>query len=538
MAPIIRTCKAFAAIAGLALGAPAFAAQDAGDLFWTAQRQEIAGRSDEALKSYARLLTRTPDSETAANSLLAAAVHEGSFADALAAVKAAQRAGQADSDAPLMLFADAFRRRKWPDAERALADLDAAGDFSFMMPMLRGWLNVAQNRDSGVSAQTLQTSGLAAYYSDDQLVYFDLADGNIVQAKLRLRNFRGYNEPYGRFLAGHAMGEFSRAGDAEFASALGQQIGLDAGNYATPRMTAELGLAMLFARLGLALDEQRQAPKGLYFARIANWIAPSSDAAKLALAELLERQDQKAKASALLKGIMPASPFWFPAVANQTELAATADEAAAIARAASESQPASSQLKLLYAQTLEKAGRSDLAVGVYRSLLDQDKAGAQAARRALYLLLLASALDANGDWNGARLALEDAVQLDPRNPQILNYLGYSLLERRIDVARGFDLVAQAHQIAPQSAAITDSLGWAHFLKGDVESAIPLLERAVKAAIADPAINEHLGDAYWAAGRRSEARFAWKAAALSAEAKAVERLAQKIDFGWAKETAAP
>lgn len=538
MAPIIRTCKAFAAIAWLALGASAHAAPDAGDLFWTAQRQEITGHGDAALKSYARLLARSPDSETAANSLLAAAVREGSFADALAAVKAAQRAGQADSDAPLMLFADAFRRRKWPDAERALADLDVAGDFSFMLPMLRGWLNVAQNRDSGVSAQSLQTSGLAAFYSDDQLVYFDLADRNMVQAKLRLRNFRGYNESYGRFLAGHAMGEFSRAGDAEFASALGQQIGLDAGNYAVPRMTAELGLAMLFARLGLALDEQRQAPKGLYFVRIASWIAPSSDAAKLALAELLERQDQKEKASALLKSIAPASPFWFPAVANLTELAATADEAAAIARAASEGQPASSQLKLLHAQMLEKAGRSDLAVGVYRGLLDQDKAGVQAARRALYLLLLASALDANGDWDGARLALEDAVQIDAQNPQILNYLGYSLLERRIDVARGFDLVAQAHQIAPQSAAITDSLGWAHFLKGDVESAIPLLERAVKGAIADPAINEHLGDAYWAAGRRNEARFAWKAAALSAEGKAGERLAQKIDFGWAKEAAAP
>lgn len=537
MAPIIRTCKAFAAIAALALAAPTQAAPDAGDLFWTAQRQEIAGRGDEALKSYARLLARSPNSEAAATSLLAAAVREGSFADALAAVRAAQRAGQADSDAPLMPLADAFRRRKWAEAERAVVDLEAEGDFSFMMPMLRGWLNVAQGRDSGVSGQTLQTSGLAAYYSDDQLIYFDLADGNMVQAKLRLRNFRGYDQPYGRFLAGHAMGEFARAGDAEFASALGRQIGLDAGNYATPPVRAELGLAMLFARLGLALDEQRQPQKGLYFARIANWLAPSSDAAKLALAELFDRQEHDVKAAALLKTIAPNSPFWFPAVANLTELAATPQEAAAIARAASESQPASSQLQLLHAQMLEKAGNRDQAVIVYRSLLDRE-GGPQGAQRALHLLLLASALDANGDWDGARQALEDAVQIDPRNPQILNYLGYSLLERRIDVARGFDLVSKAQQIAPQSAAITDSLGWAHFLKGDVERAIPLLESAVKAAIADPAINEHLGDAYWAAGRRSEARFAWKAAALSAESKAGARLAQKIDFGWTKETAAP
>lgn len=537
MAPIIRTCKALSIIAFLALGAPAMAAQDAGDLFWLAQRQELAGRSDEALKSYAKLLARSPDSEAAASNLLSAAVREGSFVDALAAVKAARRAGQADTDAALLIFADAFRRKKWSEAARALADLDAAGDFSFMVPMLKGWLNVAQGQDSGVAASSLQTSGLATYYSDDQLIYFDLADGNAAQAKFRLRGFRGYDEPHGRFLAGHAMGEFSRAGDAEFASALGRQIGLDPGNYATPPVTAELGMAMLFARLGLALEEQRQPQKGLYFARMANWIAPSSDAAKLALAELLERQDIDDKASALLKSIAPNSPFWFPAIFNLTQLAATPDEAAAVAREAVEGR-SSSQLKLLYAQQLEKAGRRDMAVTVYRSLLEQDKSGADGARRAVHLLLLASALDANGDWESARNALEDAVQLDPKNPQILNYLGYSLLERRIDVARGFDLVSQAHQLAPQSAAITDSLGWALFLKGDVDSAIPLLERAVKGAIADTAINEHLGDAYWAAGRRSEARFAWKAAALSAEGSASERLARKIDFGWTKDTAAP
>jgi hypothetical protein len=60
-------------------------------------------------------------------------------------------------------------------------------------------------------------------------------------------------------------------------------------------VTAELGLAMLFARLGLALDEQKQPQKALYFARIANWLAPSSDAAKLALAELFDRQGLDAR---------------------------------------------------------------------------------------------------------------------------------------------------------------------------------------------------------------------------------------------------
>ena len=538
MAPIIRICKAFSVGALLVITTPAYAAQEASDIYWNAQRQEIVGRGDEALKSFAKLLARSPDSEAAASNLLNVAVREGSFSDALVAVKAMQKAKQADSDAPLLILAEAFRQKKWADADRALADLEAESDFAFMMPMLKGWLKVAQGRDSGVDGRTFQSSGLTAYYSDDQLIYFDIADGNIAQAKLRLRNFRGYDEPHGRFLAGHAMGEFSRSGDAEFASALGRQIGLDAGNYATPPVTAELGLAMLFTRLGLALDEQRQPQKALYFARIANWIAPSSDAAKLSLAELFDRQGLEVKSSALLKAIAPTSPFWTQSIVNQTQLVATPDEAVVITGDASKLQPTSSQLKLLYARTLEQAGKRDLAVTVYRSLLDHGGGETSGSRRAIYLLMLATALDANGDWDSARNALEDAAVLDPKNAQILNYLGYSLLERRIDVARGFDLVSEAYRLAPQSAAITDSLGWAHFLRGEVETAIPLLERAVKGAIADAAINEHLGDAYWAIGRRSEARFAWKAAALAAEGNVAERLTRKIDFGWTKETAAP
>jgi Flp pilus assembly protein TadD len=538
VAPIIRICKRLSLIGLLLCSASASAAPELGDLYWEAQRLDLAGRGDAALKSYARLLVRSPNSEAAANNLLAAAVREGSYVDALSAIRTAQKAQLTDSDAPLLLFIDAFRRKKWAEAEQAVDDLEAKRDFAFMAPMLKSWLNVAQGRDSQFSSAQLLAGGLTAYYGDDQLVYFDLADGNIEQAKLRLRNFRGYNEPHGRFLAGHAMGEFARQNDQEFASALGRQIGLEQGNYTTPKVGAEIGLALLFARLSIALDEQKQPQNALYFGRLAQWIAPASDAAKLSLAELLQRQGLGSKSEELLNTVAPSSPFWFQSVVNRTQLAANPEASALIARNALSLQPGSSQLKLLYAQTLEQAGQRSQAITVYRDLVAQPTADMSGSVKAMHHLLLASALDAEGDWNGARTALETALTLDPKNAQILNYLGYSLLERRIDVPRGFELVSKAHELAPQSAAITDSLGWAYFLKGDVDTAIPLLERAVAAAIADAAINEHLGDAYWAAGRRSEARFAWKAAALAAEDKTGVRLAQKIDFGWTKETAAP
>jgi Flp pilus assembly protein TadD len=92
------------------------------------------------------------------------------------------------------------------------------------------------------------------------------------------------------------------------------------------------------------------------------------------------------------------------------------------------------------------------------------------------------------------------------------------------------LVEKASALDPQNAAITDSLGWAYYLSGNLPAAIGKLETAAVGEPADPSINEHLGDAYWTAGRRLEARYAWRAALVYAEDDVAARLRQKIDSG--------
>ncbi|MBU6251747.1 MAG: hypothetical protein KGN98_00985, partial [Alphaproteobacteria bacterium] len=122
-------------------------------------------------------------------------------------------------------------------------------------------------------------------------------------------------------------------------------------------------------------------------------------------------------------------------------------------------------------------------------------------------------------------------------PSLLNFLGYSLLERRqkIDEAKAF--IARAAALQPDNNAITDSLGWAHFLSGDYERAVEILEKAALDEPTEPTINEHLGDAYWRAGRRIEARYAWRAAALTASEAAQARLKEKTDLGLTDATVA-
>jgi Flp pilus assembly protein TadD len=92
------------------------------------------------------------------------------------------------------------------------------------------------------------------------------------------------------------------------------------------------------------------------------------------------------------------------------------------------------------------------------------------------------------------------------------------------------LIAKASALAPDDPSITDSLGWSWYLRGDLDRAIPLLERAARGAPAESDINEHLGDAYWKAGRKLDARYAWRAALVAAEGDESARLKGKIDNG--------
>jgi Flp pilus assembly protein TadD len=155
----------------------------------------------------------------------------------------------------------------------------------------------------------------------------------------------------------------------------------------------------------------------------------------------------------------------------------------------------------------------------------------------LWLLRGGSLLRA-GNWPEAKASLEAAYKLAPDQPLVLNYLGYAQLERRENMVEAEKLIRTANRLDPESPQITDSLGWARYLQGDLAKAIELLEAAVRSEPTDAAINEHLGDAYFSAGRRYEARYAWSAALVSAERKDAERLRAKLETGLAPNLAAP
>ena len=126
---------------------------------------------------------------------------------------------------------------------------------------------------------------------------------------------------------------------------------------------------------------------------------------------------------------------------------------------------------------------------------------------------------------------QKALKLSPKQPDVLNFLGYSLVEQRKRLPEALSMIMSAAEERPQSGYIIDSLGWIYFRLGDYQAAVEPMEKAVKLQPVDPIINDHLGDVYWMVGRIREANFQWKRAlSFSPSKKEAERIRRKLKLG--------
>jgi tetratricopeptide (TPR) repeat protein len=139
-------------------------------------------------------------------------------------------------------------------------------------------------------------------------------------------------------------------------------------------------------------------------------------------------------------------------------------------------------------------------------------------------------------WEKAESDLRRALALEPDQPMVLNYLGYSMVEKKINLLEAMEMVRKAVELKPNDGYIVDSLGWAHYQLGEYDEAVKQLEHAVELKPADPVIADHLGDAYWRVGRQLEARFQWQHAKDNKpEVADLERIEKKLKSGLAEDT---
>jgi len=252
---------------------------------------------------------------------------------------------------------------------------------------------------------------------------------------------------------------------------------------------------------------QKQDEVALVYLRLALRLDPTRDSGWLLVGDILTDAGDLDGARAAYLVPKPGSDDYVDA---RGKLAWTyqndGDKAAAlkIATQTSAAVPGSRDAATTLADLLQADERYDESAKVLDPLIAAE--GAQPDWRLLYMR--AVDLQQTGDWAGAERDLTLALKQKPDEPELLNFLGYSWIDRGEKLPQALAMVQKAVDDDPQSGAMLDSLGWGYYRLGDYKTAVEKLEAAVVIEAGDPDVNNHLGDAYWRVGRRIEARFQW------------------------------
>ena len=474
----------------------------------------------------------------------------GDWRLALDAAHVLERRGAILPDARLLLVAEAFHNRDWRTAATRIDAVEHDQLFAFAAPILRAWLAIGSGQGDALAALPAEGGqGVGAAYADEHRPLIMLALGR-PDASAKLLSAAASAGARGSRLriAGAAL--LARRGDQAGALALlegnaGPIVaarGLIAAHRPIPGAIAgaDAGMAELLVRLSLDLQAQDVTQLAAMFARVATWLAPDNSEAWMVAAELLALQDKERLAVPLLTHVTADDPFAITVRDQRIRIlldGGERDAALAEALAATRGPSATTTDWVRLGEVYGAMGRQADAAEAFGRAIAVRREGDEAQAEWALQLMRGGALDEAGNWEGARGALRQAYRLAPEQPFVLNYLGYAELVRHENPDEAERLIREAHRLAPDNHAITDSLGWALYLRGQLPEAIAMLEQAAQGEPSDVEINEHLGDAYFAAGRRIEARFAWKAALVYADGAAATRIAAKMESGLTPQLAA-
>ena len=258
------------------------------------------------------------------------------------------------------------------------------------------------------------------------------------------------------------------------------------------------------------LISRRQPELGLALMRLALRLDPKLDDAWMAVGDAMAAAGDADAAAGAYRQIAASSSKYGDAESRLAwilQKAGDSDGALTMARSWLERSKNDPEALSLYGDLLRENGRFEESVEVMDRLIAQNGAGEVEPWR-LYFLRGIS-FEQSGRWDKAEPDLEQALKLNPAEPEIMNYLGFGWANRSQHLDQALELLQKAVALRPNSGEIRDSLGWAKYRQGHYADAVRDLERAVGLAPAEPDVNDHLGDAYWRVGRKLEAEFQWR-----------------------------
>ncbi len=297
------------------------------------------------------------------------------------------------------------------------------------------------------------------------------------------------------------------------------------------------GIAQLLLTFASALAANPDPePLSLIHARLAVRLAPELGAARLTVAQLLQSRSQFDLAEQEFEALRRMGEMRPLAELSRIEALSQAerpDEAESAALTLTAAYPELPQAWIALGDLLRQQQKFSQAVPAYDKALSL-LADAQPQEKWFAYYARGIALERAGQFKRAEKDLLAAIEIQPEEPSLLNYLGYSWIDRNENLDRGLELIRKAVELSPDDGYILDSLAWAYYRLGRYEEAIDPMEKAVASMSSDPVVNDHLGDIYWKVGRQREAEVQWRRA-LSFEPTESgevdpERIRAKLDRG--------
>jgi Flp pilus assembly protein TadD len=488
---------------------------------------------------------RAPHDDARLTGALIASLAAGAEERARRAARMAPRQ-DAPAYAHLIRASDALAAQRWRAAGDEIDRVQGAAAEAPIGRLLVVWVRSAEGRVDEVTvdlaplAQIRPYGGLFAYQQAMALDYAGRSDEAL--AAYQTAEQGGLWQPSG--IERHAD-LLVRRGEREQAAAL---LDTDV-NRANPALTAALarvraggtaaaepltparGAAVGLYGLSAIFTQESDSTNSLAALSLSLMLDPGYDGARIAFAQQQSRLGHTDLARAALARVPATSPYAGSARVMESWVlmdSGAHDEALTLASTNAAGGDVRAQRTL--ADMYRNLGRFGDAEPIYSQLVAQ-----QPNDWRLYFAR-GAARERLGRWPEAESDMRRALELAPDQPDVLNYLGYSWIDRGEHMDEGLAMIRRAVELRPNSGAIIDSLGWAYFRMGDYPQALEHIERAVELQPADATLNDHLGDVYWRLGRRIEARFQWQRA-VSLEPDNAAAIESKIAGGLPAESPA-
>lgn len=504
---------------------------------------------------YANVLSKNPDNPALLEQVYVILTAQGQISEAAEYARKAMDNGVNNNLLFTILAVDSVVKNDYASADAYIKQMNGEPYDSFLRPILLSWayagdgkqkeafaeIEKIKNKDWLSSIYNMNLGMLNEYFGDDKKAE-EFYEKIIAETPYEL-NFR-----YFRVIISFYM----RTGQKAKAIALANRYKYEGiaenlqKSYAKKIITEENGkekspVNPRFATADAIVNGaafMRAANLGseieYVFVSLAGFADENNAFFRIMQGEILENSSMYDEAVKIYETISPSSEEYYTAqikIFRARMMQEKYAEAENLIRHLIKKYPNNTDLYFDLGESLRMSGNNKDALKYYKTLLEESPMVYAKNWGVYYALGIVS--ERENDWTNAEKYLRKALVLSNNNYMVENYLGYAMIDRDMNIDEAFSIISKAYEQASYDAHIIDSMGWAYYKKGDYKNAVQLLEKAANMKPGNALICDHLGDAYWYAGRKNEARFQWNhSLVLKEDASEVDyaKIREKIENG--------